>query len=210
MVNRTTGKREDITINQGVNAFIKLDGTSLNQSKKNPFIETLTSEGGENFVSYIRSIGLDRDPNPVVLSSLHHYFYDADEMKHVKTVINLKELNQMKEIKSFLHSIFHILPQKSNFIGCFIDNDKINGYVLRKNLTSSSEKKSFDDIENGIVSRIPFLNMLYSIMDSKTNRYMSQRSVSLLLNDHGFKVLDMKEQNGITFFHAQKNQISGN
>jgi hypothetical protein len=210
MVNRTTGKREDITINQGVNAFIKLDGTSLNQSKKNPFIETLTSEGGENFVNYIRSIGLDRDPNPVVLSSLHHYFYDADEMKHVKTVINLKELNQMKEIKSFLHSIFHILPQKSNFIGCFIDNDKINGYVLRKNLTSSSEKKSFDDIENGIVSRIPFLNMLYSIMDSKTNRYMSQRSVSLLLNDHGFKVLDMKEQNGITFFHAQKNQISGN
>jgi hypothetical protein len=210
MVNRTTGKREDITINQGVNAFIKLDGTSLNQSKKNPFIETLTSEGGENFVSYIRSIGLDRDPNPVVLSSLHHYFYDADEMKHVKTVINLKELNQMKEIKSFLHSIFHILPQKSNFIGCFIDNDKINGYVLRKKLTSSSEKKSFDDIENGIVSRIPFLNMLYSIMDSKTNRYMSQRSVSLLLNDHGFKVLDMKEQNGITFFHAQKNQISGN
>jgi hypothetical protein len=210
MVNRTTGKREDITINQGVNAFIKLDGTSLNQSKKNPFIETLTSEGGENFVSYIRSIGLDRDPNPVVLSSLHHYFYDADEMKHVKTVINLKELNQMKEIKSFLHSIFHILPQKSNFIGCFIDNDKINGYVLRKNLTSSSEKKSFDDIENGIVSRIPFLNMLYSIMDSKTNRYMSQRSVSLLLNDHGFKVLDMKEKNGITFFHAQKNQITGN
>jgi hypothetical protein len=46
--------------------------------------------------------------------------------------------------------------------------------------------------------------MLYSLMDSKTNKYMSGRIVTLLLEDHGFKVLDMTELNGLTYFCAQK------
>jgi hypothetical protein len=33
---------------------------------------------------------------------------------------------------------------------------------------------------------------------------MSERSVTLLLEDFGFRVLDMTEFNGLTFFHSQK------
>jgi hypothetical protein len=46
--------------------------------------------------------------------------------------------------------------------------------------------------------------MLYSIMDLKTNSYMSKRSVSFLLKSYGFKVMDMTEMNGLTFFYSQK------
>ena len=125
-------------------------------------------------------------------------------MKEVKTVINLKEINQIKQIKSFLHSIFHVLPRRSNLIGCFVDNDKINGYALRNNLPTSQNKDSIHAIENGIVSRNPFLNKVYSIMDLRTNKYMSRASVSLLLEDHGFKIINMSEINGLTYFQAQK------
>jgi len=210
MRNRIEIFEPDVINNQRINTLFELTDTSIGLAENNPVFEILTAEGCENFVNYIEWLGLAKDPNLVVLSSQHHYYYDAEEMKNVKTVINLKELNQIKQINSFLHSIFHILPQKSNFIGCFVDNKKINGYVIRNNSSSYHNKRSFDAIENGIVSRIPFLNMLYSFMDSRTNKYMSGTSVSLLLEDHGFKVLDMTELNGLTYFCAQRLRTADN
>src|SRR5450759_5374879 len=181
MRNRIEIFEPDVINNQRINTLFELTDTSIGLVKNNSVFENMIAEGCESFVSYIEWLGLARDPDLLVLSSLHHYYYDAEEMKNVKTVINLKELNQIKQINSFLHSIFHILPQKSNFIGCFVDNKKINGYVLRNNSSSYYNKRSFDDIENGIVSRIPFLIMLYSFMDSRTNKYLSKTNVTLLL-----------------------------
>jgi hypothetical protein len=167
-------------------------------------IDILLTEGGENFYNYVNWLGLAKDPNLVVLSSLHHYYYDAEEMNKITTVINLKELNQIRQIKNFLHSSFHVLPHKSNFIGCFVDNNKTNPYELRINSSSNQNKRSVDAIENGIVSQIPFVNMLFGLMDSKINNYLSKRGVSLLLESYGFKVIDMTELNGLTYFHSQK------
>jgi hypothetical protein len=47
-------------------------------------------------------------------------------------------------------------------------------------------------------------------MDSKTNNYLSEERVSSMLGVHGFKVIDMKEVNGLTFFHSQKVGIALN
>lgn len=170
-------------------------------------IDTLIDEADESFYNYIDWLGLLKDPDLIVLSSRRHYYYDAEELNNIKTVINLKELNQIKQIKNFLHSIYHILPQKSNFIGCFVDNTKINGYGLRKSSSLHNKEKSFDDIENGIVSTVPFINRLFSILDSKTNTYLSASSVTFLLEDFGFKVMDMTLIDGFTYFHAQKVRI---
>ncbi len=199
-------KLENIN-NQRINALVNLGGSSVDLVKNNPGFEILTSENCETFAYYIELLGLSRDPNLVVLSSLHHYYYDAEEMVNVKTVINLKELNQVKQIKDFLHSIFHILPMNCNLIGCFVDNKKQNGFVLSNGPSDFHYKRNSDAIENGIASSSPFLSMIYSMIDSKTNKYMSERSVSLLLEDHGFKVLDMTELNGLTYFLAQKTRV---
>jgi hypothetical protein len=170
----------------------------------NEAIDTLIAEVGEGFYNYVDWIGLARDPNLIVLSSLHNYFYDAEEINNIKTVINLKELNKIKRIKSLLKSYLHFLPQKSNFVGYFVDNKKIDRYILRNSSSYFDNKKKIDDIENSIISRIPLINMLYSKMDLKTNTYMSKSSVTLLLKDYGFKVMDMTEHNDLIFFHSQK------
>jgi hypothetical protein len=200
----TENFQTDITNNQKTMALISMGEKSTYLHDNKAAFEILSTEGREDFINYIHSQSLDNDPNLVFLSSQHYYYYDAEEMKEVKTVINLKEINQIKQIKSFLHSIFRVLPRKSNFIGCFVDNEKINGYELRNDQSFDQKKNSLNAIENGIVSRIPFLNMVFSIMDSRTNKYMSRRSVTLLLESHGFKVLNMSEINGLTYFHAQK------
>ena len=194
--------------NQRINSFVNLSGASVDLVRNNPVREILTDEGGENFVEYLELLDLANDPNLVVLSSLHHYYYDAEEIINIKSIINLKELNQIKQIKDFLHSIFHILPPNCNFIGCFVDNKKQNGFVLNNNSSDYYYIRNSDAIENGIAASNPFLNMIYSLIDSKTNKYMSERSVSLLLKDHGFRVLDMTELNGLTYFLAQKVQLS--
>jgi hypothetical protein len=170
----------------------------------NKAIDILKEEGGESFYNYIGWLGLAKEPDLVVLSSKHHYYYDPEEMHNTRTVINVKELNQIKQIKPFLNSCLNFLPEESNFIGCFIDNEKINGYELRNLSNSYSDKKNDDDLENGIVSRFPFINMLYSLVDSKTNRYMSKKSITLLLKEYDFKIMDMTECRGFTFFHSRK------
>jgi hypothetical protein len=167
-------------------------------------VDNLITEGGEDFYNYVKSIGLAKDPGLIVLSSQRGYYYDVQEMKNVKTVINLKELNRIKQIKSLFKSYLHFLPNSCNFIGCFVNNKKVERFVLRSSSDFIENKKCSDAIELGIFSPYPFINKLYSIMDLRTNTYMSERSVTLLLKDHGYRVMDMTEFNGRTFFHSKK------
>jgi hypothetical protein len=125
-------------------------------------------------------------------------------MKDINTIINLKQLNRVKNIDLFFHSIFKIIPSKSNFIGCFLDNKTKYGFAINNMLSQYKAKNKIDPFENGITSRIPFLNTVYNLMDSKTNRYLTGSNVSLILKKHGFQVLDMTELNGLSYFHAKK------
>lgn len=177
----------------------------LGTTKKS--IDIMIEEGYESFFNYVERIGLAQEPDLIVLSSIHHYYYDPKEMNSFKTLVNLKELNKIKQLKPFLNSFLRFMPEKSNFVGCFIDNEKINGYELRNLSNSDNDNYNVIDLENGIVSRFPFINMLYSRLDSKTNNYMSKKDISILLKEFDFKVKDMTAYNGFTFFHSQKIQV---
>jgi hypothetical protein len=177
------------------------------ESESREAIDVLLAEGGESLYNYVEWLGLEKDPNLVVLSSVHHYFYDDDDFKDVKTVINLKQLNQIKNVDVLLDSIFQIIPQKSNFVGSFFENKKKNGTSGSTNVTLNGKNQNINLFENDIISKIPFLNMIYSLLDSKTNRFLTRKNVTMLLEDHGFKVMDMTELNGLTYFLAQKIRI---
>jgi hypothetical protein len=177
---------------------------SIDMAVASEAIDKLITEGGDSFYNYVDSRGLSNDSSLIMLSSTHHYYYDYNEMNNAKTVVNLKELNLIKEIKSLFYSQLHFLPYSCNFVGCFVNNKKIDRYALRKDLTGRENVRNSDNMELGIVSRFRFINMLYSMMDSKTNNYLSEENVASMLGVHGFTVIDMKEVNGLTFFHSQK------
>ena len=154
---------------------------STERTKINPSIDYLISEGGEFFLQYLRFLGLENEPNMLVLSSNHHYYYDFNELKGVTTLINLKKLNLMKHLDSFLHTIYRGLSAKTNFIGCFSDRNTQNG--------------------EGLPSRMfkGFINFL----DSRIDNDLNKNEVSEILETHGFKIINMKEMDGLTFFYAQ-------
>jgi hypothetical protein len=193
------------TINHDIfkGSFYK-EGTLVDGFEKNPVFEELTADGSKDFLNYIKLLNLAKCRNLIVLSSSHHYYYDAEDMKEVKTLVNMKQLNQIKQIRNFLHSIFHLLPAKSYFIGCFFDYKNQNGFFSNSYKSQYQITGLFDRVKNGIESEIPIINMIYNIIDFRTTRYLTKRSVTLLLEEAGLIVLDITELNRLTYFCAQK------
>jgi hypothetical protein len=163
---------------------------AMDEYENNPLFETLSSEGGENFFHYVGWLGLSKDPNLMILSSIHHYYYDFNDLKGVKTIINLKQLNQINHIDSFLGNIFRVLPPKANFIGCFNDNKIHSGIAVP------------------FYQSFKLLNSLINLIDSKTDRFMSRKDVIKVLESHGFRIIDMTEIKKITYFCAENSRES--
>lgn len=172
---------ERTEINENPVRFINNQNLSKEHGQRmNPVLETLFTEGSEDFHQYLDWIGLSKEPDLMVLSSMHHYYYDHNDMKGIKALVNLKKLNQIRHLESFLHTLYRILNSDSYFVGCF----KTAGQGI-----SISSGKLF----NGLIN----------IIDSRTDRYMTKKGAVKLLEEHGFKVIDMREINGTTYFWAQ-------
>jgi hypothetical protein len=177
--------RTETDNNQQVNAFLVKDAISMDENQNNPVFDSLAAEGGENFFHYINWLGLAKDPNLMVLSSIHHYYYDFNDLKGVKTLINLKQLNHINHVDNFLNNVFRVLPPKANFVGCFKDNKIHSGIAVP------------------FYQSFKFLNGLINIIDSKTDKFMTRRDVIRLLENHSFRIVDMTEISNITFFCAE-------
>ena len=179
-----TGKISEKNIMRNYDVTDLKEGTKI----ENPVMSDLLAEGGENFFNYLEWHGLTKDDNMLVLSSRHHYYYDPNELRSITTLINVKKLNLIKHLDTFLHSIVHVLSPESNFVGCFSD------WKTQKGI--------------GITNRMykGFINFI----DSKIDVDYDKKDVSKLLESHGFKVIDMTEINGLTYFRAKNLGIQAN
>lgn len=207
MVSRIDVQKSYMLDKETVKAGLNHLSTPVNLIETSEVIDIMMAEGGEELYNYIKLLGLANDSNLVVLSSQRHYYYEEDDLKNVSTVINLKPLNQIKNLNVLLQSTYNLIPQESNFVGCFVENKKLMGYFVNDTSATTTNNIHSEALEEGIVSTIPFLNMIYSFIDSKTNRNMTRKSVNLLFESHGFRILDMAEKNHLTYFHAQKVRI---
>jgi hypothetical protein len=169
------------TSDQRVRKNLSRPGISPETRRNKLVPNKLIAEVDENFKNYLDWHGLANEGNLLVLSSKLHYYYDYEELKEVTTLINLKKLNLVKHLDDFLHTLYNGLAPKTNFIGCF------------------SDRKT--QIRVSIISRLykRFLNFL----DSKIDVDINSNDFSILLESHGFKVIDMTEINGLTYFRTQ-------
>jgi len=149
--------------------------------KRNQVIDNHVTEVDENFLTYLNYHGLANENNVLVLSSNKHYYYDYDELKEVTTLINLKKLNLVKHLDDFLNTLCDGLSPKTNFIGCFSDKKTQKGVSI----TSRLYKR--------------FLNFLDARIDVEIDR----KDFSKQLESYGFKIIDMTEINGLTYFRTQ-------
>jgi hypothetical protein len=151
-----------------------------------PAIVNMVAEAGINFYSYLKNIGLSKEPDLMILSSKHHYYCDGEELKRVKTLINLKKLNLIKHLDMFLFTLIRILPQDANFIGCFSDSKALKGSAF------------------SFYKPLRLFNRFINFLDSSSDHNMDKNEVSEVLERNGFKIVDMTEMNGLTYFYSQK------
>jgi hypothetical protein len=151
----------------------------------NPGIFNLLAEVGLNFFRFLKSLGMSGEPNLIVLSSKDNYSCNEHELKNARIIINLKKLNLIKHLDLFLNTLVRILPPNTSFIGYFSDEETMNG----------------SGFSPGKV--LLLLNRVYNLFSSRKNHIMSRRDVTELLGKNGFKTLNMKEMNGLTYFISQ-------
>lgn len=141
----------------------------------------LTVEDGKNFFQYMKNFRLSKDPELLILPPNNHYYFDEKELRNVRTLINLKNLNLIKDLNSFLYTLVRMLPQNANFLGYF-----------------SYNKFSFtDSLLTGLSSR------LNNLLDLKTDHNMDKKEITERFQRLGYKVVDMTEVNGLTFFYTK-------
>lgn len=142
-----------------------------------------TTEEGKNFFRYLKTFNLAKDPDLLILPPNNHYYFDENELKNVRTLVNLKNLNQIKYLNSFLNTLIHILPEDANFLGYFSYN--------RFTFTG-------DGLFTGLSIRIN------KFLDLKTDHNMDKKGFSDRLQKFGFRIIDMTEMNGLVYFYVQK------
>jgi hypothetical protein len=172
--------KSDIIIDKKVRTNFNRNKVPPERIIFNPVIDNLIVEGGESFFHYLNWLGLADEPNMLVLSSRYHY-YGHNDLKGVTTLINLKKLNLIKHLDSFLHVVCNVLSPKANFIGRF------------------SDKR----IQNSIEPRPRIFKRRNSFFESKIYFEIDKIDVSRLLESHGLKVMDLTDINGLTYFRAQ-------
>lgn len=143
--------------------------------------ENLMAEGGESFFSYLSELGLENDQNMLVLPNNHHYYYDDSELKSVTTLVNIRKLNRIRNLNSFLGTLCSVMSHKSNFVGCFTDNRG------RKDVKLSSK----------------LYNNFINFLDARTDNTIGRQDVSKMFEAQGFKIMNMTEINGMTYFATQ-------
>lgn len=179
---------------------------SLRDSGLIHLFDELDLEVRQSLIDYLDRMNLIKESGMLVIPSSRHYFYDAEDMKGIRTVITLRQLNHIREVKDFLKQITGLLPVNSSFIGCFSDNRTQNAFADNSGNQPKQMSEKAEAYENGIESRIPFINRMYSFIDSRTNRYLTRRSVTNLLKEAGLELVGMTEINGLTYFHTKKSK----
>ncbi len=162
---------------------------SSGAARSNPVIDSLITEGGEDFYSFLKYLKLNCEKDIMVLSPKHHYYFEYRDLIDVKILINIVKLNQIKNLGSFLSTLFRVLPPRSKFIGCFSDSKSTNG------------------------SRFPFFppakmfNKMINFLDSKTERDMGRKDAIKYLEAHGFSVEEMEEINDLIYFLSTSSKV---
>ena len=172
--------------------------------EKTQVYKKFAEEDSNDFYHYLDLLGLTKIPDLIILPQVHHYYYESEDLINLKMLVNLKQLNYIKNLMSFLYAIYHILPSVSYFAGRFFVNEKQSVFAARAQKLPNQIQGRLEIKGSGYASGMPFLDRMHRLIDFGAKRHLTKGSVSFLLEEALFKVMDMTEINGITYFCARK------
>lgn len=175
---------------------------------KESLYKILSDEDCEDFYNYLDWLDLSRNPNIIVIPLSNHFFYQPEDFEEIEMVANLKCLNHIRNMKTFLDSIYQYMPGDCFFTGCFAEEKNNRMPVQQAYNHSQAGSNVYNQSGAGLAGVSGFLTRLNRIFNTNTNTRLKKESARSILRDIGFTIHDMTELNGITYFCAQKRIIS--
>ena len=184
MENNPVDNKIGVTKSKTGTSGIEFIDLKTGTGRSSQVILDLVAEGGEDFYHYLQFLNLVHIDNMIVLSPRHHYYFEYHDLADVRVVVNIIRLNQIKNLNSFLSTVYNVLPARASFIGCFSESKSTNGGIP------------------AFIQPLNIFNQVVNLLISKTERIMSRKDVLKLFPVFGFKVDDITEINGLMYFNA--------
>ncbi len=193
------------TDNLEVTLKYKKEHLTFDKFRNNPVYNDLVDEAGEEVFQYIEKYKLLEKHHSMILSSIRHYLFGSEEIKQVNTVISLKQINRINQIRFFLQNMNHVLPINGHFVGCFIDYKNHRQTILQNYPFLWGYLLLFThSFSNRIIPRIPPFSWVHSIFNDNKIKCLTASEARILLDENGFHVIDVTEINGLSYFISKK------
>lgn len=172
---------------------------------------TLLNDGCEDLYTYINWMNLSENYNAIVLPATSYHYHIPEDLEDTEVLVNLKPLNLFEDLGSFLSSVLAILPEYSYFTG-FLEN-----YANEKRMSGSDIRHDNDKIKQHVYTgedtksngKPSFLRKKMQVLYKNCIKgSLTKEGLKSLLDNSGFKVLDITVLNGKTFFYVQKQPSS--
>jgi hypothetical protein len=174
-------------------------------TSKYQIFEDLICEAGRDVYNYLERNGYTMNTNVILLSSIRHYIYESEELKQVKTVINLKLINNIRFILYCLKTMNRILPIGGTFIGGFIDSEKNKSKSNNQHsIIRNNELVLLDSFDSSAPLLNPIYKWVYKVFNNNNFKIQSKKKIRNILERNGFIITDMTEINGVNYFISKK------
>ncbi len=183
----------------------ELDLPPIDKASRSSLYHDLLEEAGEDVVYYLESFNLMQNQNFILLSSIRHYLYGPEELRNVKTVINLKLINPAKQIRFCLKTMNRVLPKRGIFVGCFLEYKAYEYKNLQYNSVMFRHVLGFTYwFSNWVIPRVPVLSSFQYFVNPKKMQCLTITKMRKKLEKNGFKLIDVSEIGGVAYFISQK------
>jgi len=140
---------------------------------------------GFSFFRYLWSAGLTKESGMIILSSHEGANWGRRDLKDARMLVNLRRLDLIKHLEMFVSSLVRLLPPETTFVGCFSQRGFISA--------GAGGSDSHGGFWNGLAGH-----------GTGTCQMLNRARVSALLEGSGLEVIEMREMNGLTYFHSRK------
>jgi lipopolysaccharide/colanic/teichoic acid biosynthesis glycosyltransferase len=131
------------------------------------------------------------------IEMIHHHTYNG--------IVNLKEINHIREINAFFGAVNERLPNGGIFIGCFETKSQRKKRILGNHPSISQYLHyGMDFIIRRVLPKLNLTREYYFWLTNGIDRVMSKTEVFGRLYFTGFEVIDQRKIKGLTYVIARK------
>jgi len=167
-------------------------------------VELLEKEIGKEVAEYF-SEHVNIDEKNVALIATTTPFNVANLNSGIRTIVNLKKVNDMRYINKFFEAVNEKLPDAGMFMGC-VETSKQRYKRIGKRFPAFIRQLviMIDFALNRIIPRLSGLQNLYFNITGGEKRTISKAEVLGRLVSCGFEIIEYKEIHDLTYFVVMK------